>query len=202
MKLRSSFKKAAAFILVLSLILSALVLVSCGNSDNNEHAEVPESMKSDERSKVRNDIDENDRAGYIEVINKYIDYLNGDPEGMRDLRPADFYKELSLTPDEFVEMLKERLGATRDSYVEQFGEDVKVTYEITSEQNYESELESLRSTLQQKQNIDPGRVIKAYVVHVKITTKGSKSEDSRRVYMFATNIEGKWYLVSVSGEFY
>ncbi len=198
----SSVKKTVlAALLILSLIVSLLALSSCGNDGAEVPAEVPAELKSEERTKARNDVADDDRTGYIEAIEKYVAYLNGDPSGMKDLRPADFYEELSMTPDEYVELLQKTVDNSRQTNIDTYGEGYGVTYEIKSEKNYDVMLDSLKSTLKEKQGIEPERIEKAYSVCAEFTIKGPKAENARTTYIFATKIDGSWYLVNAAGEF-
>ena len=203
MKTIHGIKKAAvAALIIISMLLSALAMTSCGgNGPRVNTEEVPDNMKSEERRKTQNDISEDDRAAYISKLNKYVRYLNGDYSVIEDLYPEVYWERIGSTPEEFVENLKKSEAENGDSAVQKYGEGYKVTYSIESEKNYELLIESLKSTLKENFGIAPERVSKAYNVYINLTISGPKNNSTDSFYLMPTLIDGNWYLVNERGSF-
>ena len=198
---RNIKRAAAAIILIVSMLLSAFVMVSCGSSARVNLEKVPEEMKSEARKSAQNDIDEGDRAAYTAKIAEYEKYLNGDYSVITDLYPEDYWAAVGGSADEAVKKMTADEEANRQAAKSQYGEGYKVTCKIESEKNYSLLLESLKSTLKENFGIDKDRVSRAYNVYVTVTVSGPKNKSSDSYYLIPTNIDGNWYLVNQSGGF-
>ena len=109
---------------------------------------------------------------------------------------------MSILPDaiweerggfDYEEMIEEREYDIED-YIEEFGDDYTVTYEILSKEKMdEDDLEEGREAFEEYGMVGK-KLTEAYMVEYEVTIKGSEGEDSHTEYSTILKYDGKWYV--------
>ena len=158
-------------VLLLLVVCVAFLATACGSSEGGS------SNKSSRT--VENLLD-----SYIKGI------TTPDVEIIKDIFPPFYIKfaESNLT--------KENLQASLDLAKEEYGDDLKVTYNITKTIKLtEEELKEVNETMKTYYNADT-EATECYKYEGTITFKGSKSEDSDPISnMGYCKFDGSWYLI-------
>ena len=116
-------------------------------------------------------------------------------------------------PEEYFEWYEDRYGEDFDDYcddywdddqwVEYFGEEYDVTYEVSNEEKVDKDtLDDIKDCLEDKFDIDPSDVKKAYTFDVEYFIDGSDgNESSEWEEMYSVKIRNAWYMIDFDGEY-
>lgn len=157
--------------ILLILILAVAFVTACGSGGSKNKAE----------------------RSYEDLIDVYIKgYVNADPDAFKDVFP-DYYckaQEAYFT--------KEYLGQMLESAKERYGEDFKITYEVTKETKLtEEELKTLNKKLKSRYNATVDAT-ECYKYEGTITFAGSKYSDPDPISTVGRcKYNGTWYLTGM-----
>ncbi len=192
-------KKIVGIALCAALIAaSCIFVVSCssekksGSDGKKSQAEIHEMM---------NNITDEDRAEYRKTVERFVDYLSGDGESVRDLFPDGYWDGTGKTEEEAVADSIEFCNKDREKNKEIFGEDFVITYDIISEQNYILMIEEIREKIENVCGISCEGLDKVCYIDVVFTASGSVSSNQYEKAFYAVRLDGKWYLANEIGSF-
>ena len=159
-----SMTKKKIFI-VFILVVVALILGGCGETDNNS------------------DKEKSSGSTYETPVKYYTESVeSGD------------YKTFKKSFPPFMDIADEDdLITIRESLEEEYGKDFKITYKITDKKKFtDEEIEDEQEDIGDycKKNVE---VEEGYTLKVKITVKGSENKKTNEVKMKVVKIDGEWY---------
>lgn len=161
------------------LIMSMTVLAGCG--------------KNKEESKNKDGIDESNMTAPIEYALKGLN--NVDSGAYLKALPALIVKEFD---DDDIKDMKESLNEYQQDRAETYGEDVKITYEITEkEQMKDEDLKDLVDYLKESYEDASEEELdfsEGYKCTVKFKIEGSKDSETNTKAINIYKISGKWYI--------
>ena len=118
-----------------------------------------------------------------------------EPEDMYPEDVLEFFEDNGITfVDDWSDYLEEIREVTEDVY----GKDVKVTYEVTDEEEVdEDDLEEIAEMLEDRYGLDADSVQKGYQIEFEYTIEGSKDEyEVDDCVTIMLKIDGKWYVTN------
>ena len=139
-------------------------------------------------------------SGYTKALDNYIDVMiKGNVKNLENLAPPQYWEymedENDMDMDDMMDSLEERLDDLKEYMEDEFGKNIKVTYEIRDEKELsEKKLEGIAEALEDTYDIDAKDVTAAYDLELKMTIKGSEDDDSDKTEMSVVKIDGKWYV--------
>lgn len=164
------------------LMMSMVVLTGCG--------------KDEKKSENKDGIDESSMTAPIEYALKGLN--NVDSGAYLKALPTLIVKEFD---DEDIKDMKESLNEYQHDRAETYGEDVKITYEITEKEKIEDEdlkelAEYLKGTYNDasKEELD---FTEGYECQVNFKIEGSKDSTTKTKSISIYKISGKWYIDDV-----
>ena len=195
-------RKGRKILMILMILLMLIfVLTGCSNESKEEDDDEETPLTSIENrldysgkgSESKKDKSETSVTGYEECINNLFKGLeNGNLKTYQKAFP-DFYNKFSeVDNDDMKEMY--------DSLKDEYGEDFKVTYKVTKEENVEKDdlnkiQKCIKKVFEEDINITDGKKIK-----VETVIKGSKKEDTESSTMYVYKIDGEWKYFVISPE--
>ncbi|MBP3708059.1 MAG: hypothetical protein J6J36_05580 [Clostridia bacterium] len=161
------------------LIMSMFLLTGCGNN-----------KKEDEK---KDGIDESNMTAPIEYALKGLNDADGD--AYLKALPALIVKEFN---EKDISDMKDSLNEYKNDRVETYGEDVKITYEITEKEKMEDKdlkelIEYLKTSYEDasKEELD---FTEGYNCKVNFKIEGSKDSTTKTKSVSIYKISGKWYI--------
>lgn len=161
------------------LIMSMVVLTGCGNDDK--------------KNQNKDGIDESNMTAPIEYALKGLN--NADGDAYLKALPALLVKEFDK--DDIKDM-EESLNEYKDNRIETYGEDVKITYEITEKKKMEEEditeiVDYLKKSYEDasKEELD---ITEGYDCQVNFKIEGSEDSTTKTKSVSIYKISGKWYI--------
>ena len=115
-------------------------------------------------------------------------------------------------PEEYFEWYEDRYEEDFEDYlddwddeqwIEKSGEDYEVTYEVSNEEKVDKDtLEDIKDCLEDKYDIEPSDVKKAYKFDIEYTIEGSEGKDSSDWEdLYGVKIRKNWYIVVFDGDY-
>lgn len=141
-------------------------------------------------------------AAYTKAIDTMIDVVfEGKIDKFKDLAPAAYWEyvedEYDLDMDDITETLEEGLEYVMENLEDQYGEKIKVSYEVKKEKELsEKKLEKIAEALEDTYDIDAKSVTAVYELKVEMAISGEDDDDEDDAEMTVAKIGGKWYLIS------
>lgn len=146
------------------------------------------------------EIEEDDDSNYIPTSSAYMSAIDNYFKGMEkydvnmflDAFP-DFYKDLigSVYDNDSMQELM-------DSFVEDYGSNIKILYNVTSEKVLTStELQNIQDYIE-KQYDEKVSVTDGYEVEIEATIKGDSNSETDTDTMYVYKIDGKWCILMES----
>ena len=124
---------------------------------------------------------------YKKVLDKlYKAEQNGDADAIVKLFPK--FMDMSSTFSD--EVMEKRL----DSLKEVYGDDVKITYEVTESEKLDKDDKEKWEEYIEEQYDENVKIQDAYKVSVEVKYKGSEGSGTEDEQMGVVKIKGKWYL--------
>lgn len=174
MKNKSNLK----FLTVIAVMLvSIMILTGCGTDNSNDD-------KKGEESKQE--------SAFEEPIKNYVEGLQtSNLDTLVKAFPSFISDELKEQMDE--EDLKEMIDEAKEEY----GENLKLSYEINDKQEIaEEDLKEKQEDIKTLFDTDI-TITKGYTVETKLTTKGDKEEHTETSTFEVYEIDGSWYMLGL-----
>lgn len=144
------------------------------------------------KSKEKNENGEEITSSYEEPIKNMI-------EGLTEANSSKFLKAFpSFISDYMGDIFTdEYLENTLETAEEEYGENIKMSYEITDKTEIEEEdLRKMEEDI--KTNFDEDiKITKGYELGIKVTTKGDDAEDTEEDEFNVYEVDGKWYILDL-----
>ena len=143
-------------------------------------------------------------GGYTEAIDNYIDLISGDADAIEKMIPPAALEymvdEEDFDLDEFKEEYEDTSDERMEYLEEEYGEDIKISYEITKEKELsEKKLNAIRDGLKENYDIQKKSVTKGYELDVEMTIEGDDDEDTDEDEIIVVKIDGDWYITTSRG---
>ncbi len=153
-------------------------------------------------------------GGYEKAVDKYVAVMyEGEYSDIKDLAPDAYWEYMEEKYDDFdleegIEEMEEEYEERLERYEEDYGDNVKFSYEITEEDEIdEDDLKDIAKKLKERYDIDKDDVTEGYEVEFTVTIEGDDDsvdhdfeaydyeDDDRYSYYAAVKIDGSWYLI-------
>ena len=162
--------------IVFIIMAMVLVLTGCGNSRKEESESKEEESNSYETA----------MQCYFEGIEK------GDYKTYKKAFPS-FYDSY--------ENNKEYLTRFHDSFVDEYGDDFTIKYEIIDKEELDKkELEKVQEVIDDLYD-EEVKVTNGYELEIKITVKGSEGKDKTNANFKVYEIDGSWYYMYIDEDY-
>ena len=191
-----TIKRITAFLLAVTMILSALFMFSCSSKKGGGNTEVKHGK---ELKESLSNISDDDRSGYLALLDKYLCYLNMDYEGVRGLFPDDYWQSAPMTEDDFIADMDSYAGDVDASNAAQYGSGYEFYYTVVKEQNLSESIDEVQNSLSSKYGISADRVTGSYYLLVTFFVKSDTLTEGREIFdkvFRPVVIDGKWYLAN------
>lgn len=163
--------------ILIVMVMSMCALSGCGNNQNGKEEKNKESTE--------------DAAIELPIKNMVEGLLETNSEKFISAFPPFYSGSLGELFN------NEALKTALDTSTEEYGENIKMTYEITNKtQIEESKIEEMEKEVKESYNQDVD-ITKGYELEVKITTKGDKAEDTETDAFEIYQIDGNYYLLNI-----
>lgn len=132
------------------------------------------------------EIDEN--AGYMEIINQYFTYLqNKDSDGITSLFPKFANIEKSS--------MKQQVEQAYKAYESECGKNIKLSYSVKGVEEYdEKTLKMFEDNLKEKYINYNKNITKLYRIKILFKITGDSSISEKEMYFNVGIIENNWYI--------
>ncbi|MBQ7714845.1 MAG: hypothetical protein IJT70_03135 [Clostridia bacterium] len=183
----------AAIITALCAFAASCASKEAGDADGKK--------SQDEIHEMLNSVTDEDKAEYRKTIERYVEYLAGDGEAVRDLFPPGYWDDTGKTEEEAVadsiEFCKEDLKKNKEI----FGDDFSVTYAVKEEHNYIMIIDDIKESIERVSGISCDKLDKVCYLDLVFSASGSKSSKLYEKTFYAVRLDGKWYLANEMGSF-
>ena len=179
---------------LLCLLLSVLLVLSfaaCGSEDDGGS-----SKKSKKNKESTEEV-----GSYEDAIDLLLELYVADlsESEFKKMIPADIWKyyedEEGMSVSDCYETVADGMDEQRAYMEEQYGEDMKVTYEIVSkEKASEGDVEDFLELMEEQYGLDPDDFGTCYEIELAITISGSEDEDTQETMMGFVEYKGSWYI--------
>ena len=122
-----------------------------------------------------------------------------DPEDMYPEEVLEFFEDNDIP---FIDDWSDYLENIREGTKDNYGKDVKITYEVTDEKEVdEDDLEEIAEKLEDRYGLDADSVQEGYEIEFEYTIEGSKDEyEMEDLMTIMLKIDGKWYVTNAWGD--
>ena len=141
-------------------------------------------------------------SSYKSVVKTMIKAMEKcDAEKMIKIFPDEFLEymceeEYDDDYDDMVDDLEDSLEDSMDWWEDQYGRDIKLTYEIDdADELDEDEIEALMDYYDDVMDLDLD-IKKAYVVEVELDIEGKKDDGSEDMVLTVIKVGSKWYIMN------
>lgn len=171
--------------MLLAGVLAMLCLAACGKDDDDD------------------DDDEDDAEPYVKVLDDYFKALNKCDGKLYvkttyfDIAKEQAEDDLDEDYDSLEEYWTERLEDNKDYNEEEYGDNVKFSYEAKKAKELSKDkLSDIQESLCDRYDADSDeiKVTEGYEVKVKITTKGDDDEETDTENCYIYKINRQWVL--------
>ncbi len=138
---------------------------------------------------------------YTKAIDNYIAVtFEGKSKAIKNLAPKAYWEYLEdeedETLDDMIEDYEDNWDDTIDVLEDQFGDKIKVTYEIEDKDDLsKKKIEKINEALEDSYDFKENSVKKGYKLDVEMKIKGSEDDDKTDSELTVVKIGGSWYLI-------
>lgn len=144
-------------------------------------------------------------GGYKSAINNYIDVMiKGKVDKIEKLAPKEYWEyyedEYDMDLKDIEDAAEEMADVIIDALEESYGDNVKVSYNITKEDKLtDKELNEIREGANSKYDLARKSITEGYEVDADLTIKGADDEMTSEGSAYIVKINGGWYLTDSNG---
>ncbi len=126
-------------------------------------------------------------------------FAEGDGEKIQSAMPKcqiDYMDDNDIDVDEYFDKIAE---GVQESLESEYGEDIKITYDIKEEKALKSsKCDDIKKDLKDDYDAKGIKVSKAYKVKLKATIKGDDDKDTDTITLTVAKVDGDWCVVDLS----
>lgn len=182
----------------LCILLSILMLLSFAACESDED---DDDDRSSRRSKKSQSSTASDYEDAIEAAMKLasMDITKKELKSMFPDACWDYLEEeANMTFDEWYEMASEAFADERADLEDEFGEDVKLQYEILNKNEVdEEEFDEFKGNMKEYFGIKASSIGECYEVELEATMSGEYEEETEEMTWHVVEIDGSWYVAEV-----
>lgn len=182
---------------LLCLLLSVLLAMSFAACDSEDD---DRSSKKSRKGKDTSGEVSGSAGSYEDAIDLILELYTADlsKSEFEKMIPADLWdyyeKEEGMSVSDCYELVADGMDEQRAYMEEQYGENMKATYEIVSKEKASgSDIEEFLETMEEKFGLDPDDFGDAYEIELSITISGSEDEDTEEAEFGFIEYKGAWY---------
>lgn len=139
---------------------------------------------------------------YTTALDNYIEVnFKGNTSKIELLAPKEYWDYYEEENDKSLEDLKEQFEEYWDDMIDsledEYGKNIKVTYEITDEDKIsERKMKKIAEALEDQYDIDAKSVTEGYKVDAELKISGSEDDDEDEGTFNIIKIGGRWYMIN------